>query len=158
MRFAVIPFTKSRKWNNCKKQLFVVHFKCQLWNKKALKPTAKQSEGLLGKKREQLKNAIQLCELWADENSANRKWLEKKTLRGYNGCLKMQSLAITKKGSSWEHSLGFCVVCFHRKNGGWSSFKTEKKLKRTLKNPSGHARLHFSALSFIFIRWRLSRF
>ena len=50
MRFAVIPFTKSRKWNNCKKQLFVVHFKCQLWNKKALKPTAKQSEGLLGKK------------------------------------------------------------------------------------------------------------
>ena len=39
----------------------------------------------------------------------------------------MQSLAITKKGSSWEHSLGFCVVCFHRKNGGWSSFKTEKK-------------------------------
>ena len=83
------------------------------------------------------------------------KMARKKTLRGYNGCLKMQSLAITKKGSSWEHSLGFCVVCFHRKNGGWSSFKTEKKLKRTLKNPSGHARLHFSALSVIFIRWRL---
>ena len=58
----------------------------------------------------------------------------------------MQSLAITKKGSSWEHSLGFCVVCFHRKNGGWSSFKTKKKLKRTLKNPSGHVRLHFSAV------------
>ena len=133
-----------------KSNCLLVHFKCQLWNKKALK---------LGTKLREKKRTAQKCNsiMWTLSRwkLCEPKMARKKTLRGYNGCLKMQSLAITKKGSSWEHSLGFCVVCFHRKNGGWSSFKTEKKLKRTLKNPSGHARLHFSALSVIFIRWRI---
>ena len=50
---------------------------------------------------------------WADENSANRK-ARKKTLRGYNGCLKMQSYNEKKGSSSWKI---FCVVCFPQKMG-----------------------------------------
>ncbi len=60
----------------------------------------------------------------------------------------MQSLAITKKGSSWAQWAVRAFVLFvsTEKMGVEVHSKLKKKLKRTLKNPRGHVRLHFSAV------------
>ena len=65
---------------------------------------------------------------WADENSANRK-ARKKNLRGYNGCLKMQSFYNEKKGSSSSWKI-FCVVCFPQKRNGVEVHHYKKKVSR----------------------------
>ena len=54
--------------------------------------------------------------MWTHEQmkTLRTKKLEKKTLRGYNGCLKMQSYNEKKGSSSWKI---FCVVCFPQKMG-----------------------------------------
>ena len=65
---------------------------------------------------------------WADENSANRK-ARKKTLRGCNGCLKMQSFYNEKKGSSSSWKI-FCVVCFPQKRNGVEVHHYKKKVSR----------------------------
>ena len=55
--------------------------------------------------------------------------LEKKTLRGYNGCLKMQSFYNEKKGSSSSWKI-FCVVCFPQKRNGVEVHHYKKKVSR----------------------------
>ena len=154
MRFAVIRFTKSRKWNNCKKQLFVVHFKCQLWNKKALKPTAKQSEGLPRKKKRTAQKCNSIMWTLSRWKLCEPKMARKKTLRGYNGCLKMQSLAITKKGSSWAQWAVRAFVLFvsTEKMG----VEVHSKLKKTQTNvEKSEWTRAFAFFCCIFVRWRL---
>ena len=68
----------------------------------------------------------------------------------------MQSLAITKKGSSWAvSSLAFVLFVSTEKNGGWSSFKTEKNPAIwTLKNPKEDTRFCIFFYFWKLLRWR----
>lgn len=68
---------------------------------------------------------------WADENSANRK-ARKKTLRGYNGCLKMQSCCYTikKKGSSSAVKNLLCCL-FPSKKWGWEFSIWKKSVEQS---------------------------
>ena len=87
------------------------------------------------------------------------KMARKKTLRGYNGCLKMQSLAITKKGSSWAvSSLAFVLFVSTEKKWGLKFIQNGKKPAIwTLKNPKEDTRFCIFFYFWKLLRWRFRK-